>query len=223
MDLIVFITIFLPVFFGGAFLIARRFDLRRGRSVLEEGDDWDDQNPPKVLNYNYIDWLERELKVGQYDPEIMAEKLRIERAETMEAHKGLLPEPINGEPVSDWEKRRRRVVKHAERLIKQGMNGNEAMKAAMKYADAQRAADPINRPIAEPCAVDEDKRSVEYGPLTRDAILRRKFARGGVQSQSSGAGSANYQAGGDMTVRTYIDSDGNETTIRAFGSREDTQ
>ena len=43
---------------------------RRSRPVSD--DDWDDQNPPKSLNYNYIDWLERELKVGKYDPDRIA-------------------------------------------------------------------------------------------------------------------------------------------------------
>ena len=43
---------------------------RRSRPVSD--DDWNDQNPPKSLNYNYIDWLERELKVGKYDPDRIA-------------------------------------------------------------------------------------------------------------------------------------------------------
>lgn len=43
---------------------------RRSRPVND--DDWDDQNPPKSLNYNYIDWLERDLKVGKYDPDRIA-------------------------------------------------------------------------------------------------------------------------------------------------------
>ena len=43
---------------------------RRSRPVSD--DDWDDQNPPKSLNYNYIDWLERDLKVGKYDPDRIA-------------------------------------------------------------------------------------------------------------------------------------------------------
>ena len=43
---------------------------RRSRPVSD--DDWNDQNPPKSLNYNYIDWLERDLKVGRYDPDRIA-------------------------------------------------------------------------------------------------------------------------------------------------------
>ena len=49
---------------------ASAFSARRSRPVSD--DDWNDQNPPKSLNYNYIDWLERELKVGKYDPDRIA-------------------------------------------------------------------------------------------------------------------------------------------------------
>lgn len=49
---------------------ASAISARRSQPVSD--DDWDDQNPPKSLNYNYIDWLERELKVGKYDPDRIA-------------------------------------------------------------------------------------------------------------------------------------------------------
>ena len=49
--------------------IARSIGTRR---QLSHDDDWNDQSPPKSLNYNYIDWLERELKVGKYDPDRIA-------------------------------------------------------------------------------------------------------------------------------------------------------
>ena len=49
---------------------ASAIDARRPRPVSDE--DWNDQNRPKKLNYNYIDWLERELKVGKYDPDRIA-------------------------------------------------------------------------------------------------------------------------------------------------------
>lgn len=55
---------------GGLTLSQRRAARRRPRPVSD--DDWNDQNPPKSLNYNYIDWLERELKVGKYDPDRIA-------------------------------------------------------------------------------------------------------------------------------------------------------
>ena len=55
---------------GGLILSQRRAARRRPRPVSD--DDWSDQNPPKSLNYNYIDWLERELKVGKYDPDRIA-------------------------------------------------------------------------------------------------------------------------------------------------------
>ena len=55
---------------GGLTLSQRRAARRRPRPVSD--DDWNDRNPPKSLNYNYIDWLERDLKVGKYDPDRIA-------------------------------------------------------------------------------------------------------------------------------------------------------
>ena len=49
--------------------IARSIGTRR---QLSHDDDWNDQSPPKLLNYNYIDWLERDLEVGKYDPDRIA-------------------------------------------------------------------------------------------------------------------------------------------------------
>lgn len=65
-----FIIAFGPVLIDMAEEIVSRSRSRRPRPVSD--DDWDDQNPPKSLNYNYIDWLERELKVGKYDPDRIA-------------------------------------------------------------------------------------------------------------------------------------------------------
>ena len=64
------IIAFGPVLIDMAEEIVSRSRSRRSRPVSD--DDWDDQNPPKSLNYNYIDWLERELKVGKYDPDRIA-------------------------------------------------------------------------------------------------------------------------------------------------------
>lgn len=55
---------------GGLTLSQRRAARRRPRPVSDE--DWNDQNRPEKLNYNYIDWLERDLKVGKYDPDRIA-------------------------------------------------------------------------------------------------------------------------------------------------------
>ena len=55
---------------GGLTLSQRRAARRRPPPVSDE--DWNDQNPPKSLNYNYIDWLERDLEVGKYDPDRIA-------------------------------------------------------------------------------------------------------------------------------------------------------
>ena len=64
------IIAFGPVLIDMAEEIVSRSRSRRPRPVSD--DDWNDQNPPKSLNYNYIDWLERELKVGKYDPDRIA-------------------------------------------------------------------------------------------------------------------------------------------------------
>ena len=52
---------------------------RRSRPVND--DDWDDQNPPKSLNYNYIDWLERDLEIGKYDPDRIAIEIETQAEE----------------------------------------------------------------------------------------------------------------------------------------------
>ena len=72
---------------------ASAIDARRPRPVSD--DDWNDQNPPKSLNYNYIDWLERDLKVAAYDPDRIAIEIETQ-AEEAAAELGL------GMDEEDW-------------------------------------------------------------------------------------------------------------------------
>lgn len=81
---------------GGLTLSQRRAARRRPRPVSD--DDWSDQNPPKSLNYNYIDWLERDLKVGKYDPDRIA--LGFDDTEQKPKPKPLDPE-IDDLPMPD--------------------------------------------------------------------------------------------------------------------------
>lgn len=55
-------------------------------------------DPPKSLNYNYIDWLERDLKVGKYDPDRIA--LGFDDTEPKTKPKPLDPE-IDDLPMPD--------------------------------------------------------------------------------------------------------------------------
>ena len=72
---IMLVAVFAPLWLGWAegitYLLQYRLQSRRRPRPVSD-DDWNDQNPPKSLNYNYIDWLERDLKVGKYDPDRIA-------------------------------------------------------------------------------------------------------------------------------------------------------
>ena len=60
--------------------IRARLEARRTPKPLAD-DDWNDQNPPKSLNYNYIDWLERDLEIGKYDPDRIAIEIETQAEE----------------------------------------------------------------------------------------------------------------------------------------------
>ena len=73
---IMLVAVFAPLWLGWAegitYLLQYRLQSRRRPRQPSHDEDWNDQNPPKSLNYNYIDWLERDLKVGKYDPDRIA-------------------------------------------------------------------------------------------------------------------------------------------------------
>ena len=71
MALMICAVISLGLVAAGAGMPVRRLRKRQPRQLAHD-EDWNDQNRPKKLNYNYIDWLERDLKVGKYDPDRIA-------------------------------------------------------------------------------------------------------------------------------------------------------
>ena len=64
MALMICAVISLGLVAAGAGMSVRRLRKRQPRQLAHD-EDWNDQNRPKKLNYNYIDWLERDLKVGK--------------------------------------------------------------------------------------------------------------------------------------------------------------
>ena len=132
---------------------------RRSRPVSD--DDWNDQNPPKSLNYNYIDWLERDLKVGKYDPDRIA--LGFDDTEQKPEPKPLDPE-VDDLPMPG-------AVEVNERC------------PCIACRSKRRDAKPVDDSWA-----DVDVRDGVYGPETRGL------------------------------VRRIVDSRGNWTEIRSFGS-----
>ena len=141
---------------------------RRSRPVND--DDWDDQNPPKSLNYNYIDWLERELKVGKYDPDRIA--LGFDDTEQKPKPKPLDPE-VDDLPMPG-------AVEVNERCP---CVACRSKRRDTEYLGRVAKAKPVDDSWA-----DVDVRDGVYGPETRGL------------------------------VRRIIDSRGNWTEIRSFGS-----
>ena len=123
---------------------------RRSRPVND--DDWDDQNPPKSLNYNYIDWLERDLKVGKYDPDRIA--LGFDDTEQKPEPKPLDPE-IDELPMET-----------------PGQFSAEESAALVDRLLAElREAKPKPKPVDDSWA-DVDVRDGVYGPETRGLVKR---------------------------------------------------
>lgn len=135
------------------------YQVRSRRSRPVSDDDWDDQNPPRSLNYNYIDWLERELKVGKYDPD----RIALGFDDTEQKPKPLDPE-VDDLPMPD------------------AVEANEGCPCAA-CRSGRRDAEPVDDSWA-----DADIRDGVYGPETRGL------------------------------VRRIVDSRGNWTEIRSFGS-----
>ena len=142
---------------------------RRPRPVSD--DDWNDQNPPKSLNYNYIDWLERDLKVGRYDPDRIA--LGFDDTEQKPEPKPLDPE-VDALPMPD-------AVKADEGCPCGVCRSQRRSRESEELVD--RLLADLNEAKAKP--VDDSWADVDI--------------RGGL-------------------VRRIIDSRGNWTEIRSFGS-----
>ena len=136
---------------------ASAISARRSQPVSD--DDWDDQNPPKSLNYNYIDWLERELKVGKYDPD----RIALGFDDTKPEPKPLDPE-VDDLPMPG-------AVEVNERC------------PCIACRSKRRNAKPVDDSWA-----DADVRDGVYGPKTR-GLVRRIVANNGNWSEISSFGS----------------------------------
>lgn len=165
-----FIIAFGPVLIDMAEEIVSRARNRRPRPVSD--DDWDDQNPPKSLNYNYIDWLERDLKVGKYDPDRIA--LGFDDTEQKPKPK---PKPLDPEiDELPMETPGQFSAEESAALV-------DRLLAELREAKPK----PKPKPVDDSWA-DVDIRDGVYGPGTRGL------------------------------VRRIVDSRGNWTEIRSFGS-----
>ena len=124
---------------------------RRSRQVSD--DDWNDQNPPKSLNYNYIDWLERELKVGKYDPDRIA--LGFDDTEQKPEPKPLDPE-MPATPGRSGQFSAEESAALVDRLL-----------GDLNELNAKIGAKPVDDSWA-----DADVRDGVYGPETRGLVKR---------------------------------------------------
>lgn len=115
-------------------------------------DDWNDQNRPKKLNYNYIDWLERELKVGKYDPDRIA--LGFDDTEQKPEPKPLDPE-IDELPMETPEQ----------------FSAEESAALVDRLLAELREAKIGAKPVDDSWA-DADVRDGVYGPETRGLVRR---------------------------------------------------
>lgn len=172
-----FIIAFGPVLIDMAEEIVPRSRNRRPRPVSD--DDWNDQNPPKSLNYNYIDWLERELQVGKYDPD----RIALGFDDTEPEPKPLDPE-VDALPMPDAVEADEGCPCAACRSKRRAETSEELVDRLLAELNE---AKPKPKPVDDSWA-DVDVRDGAYGSETR-GLLRR-----------------------------IVDSRGNWTEIRSFGS-----
>ena len=146
---------------GGLILSQRRAARRRPRPVSD--DDWNDQNPPKSLNYNYIDWLERDLQVGKYDPDRIA--LGFDDTEPKPKPKPLDPE-IDDLPMPDAVEANEGCPCVACRSKRRSRESEELVDRLLADLNEAKA-----KPVDDSWA-DVDVRDGVYGPKT-GGLLRR--------------------------------------------------
>lgn len=167
MALMICAVISLGLVAAGAGMSVRRLRKRQPRQLAHD-EDWNDQNPPKSLNYNYIDWLERDLKVGKYDPD----RIALGFDDTKPEPKPLDPE-IDELPMETPEQF---SAEESDALV-------DRLLGDLNELNAKIGAKPVDDSWA-----DVDVRDGVYGPETRGL------------------------------VRRIVDSRGNWTEIRSFGS-----
>ena len=146
MALMICAVISLGLVAAGAGMPVRRLRKRQPRQLAHD-EDWNDQNRPKKLNYNYIDWLERDLKVGKYDPDRIA--LGFDDTEQKPKPK---PKPLDPE-VDDLP-------------MPDAVEANEGCPCAA-CRSVRRDAKPVDDSWA-----DVDVRDGVYGPETRGLVRR---------------------------------------------------
>ena len=153
MALMICAVISLGLVAAGAGMPVRRLRKRQPRQLAHD-EDWNDQNRPKKLNYNYIDWLERDLKVGKYDPDRIA--LGFDDTEQKPEPKPLDPE-IDELPMETPEQF---SAEESAALV-------DRLLGDLNELNAKIGAKPVDDSWA-----DVDVRDGVYGPETRGLVRR---------------------------------------------------
>lgn len=153
MALMICAVISLGLVAAGAGMSVRRLRKRQPRQLAHD-EDWNDQNRPKKLNYNYIDWLERDLKVGKYDPDRIA--LGFDDTEQKPEPKPLDPE-IDELPMETPEQF---SAEGSAALV-------DRLLGDLNELNAKIGAKPVDDSWA-----DADVRDGVYGPKTRGLVRR---------------------------------------------------
>ena len=153
MALMICAVISLGLVAAGAGMPVRRLRKRQPRQLAHD-EDWNDQNRPKKLNYNYIDWLERDLKVGKYDPDRIA--LGFDDTEQKPEPKPLDPE-IDELPM---ETPGQFSAEESAALV-------DRLLGDLNELNAKIGAKPVDDSWA-----DVDVRDGVYGPETRGLVKR---------------------------------------------------
>ena len=153
MALMICAVISLGLVAAGAGMPVRRLRKRQPRQLAHD-EDWNDQNRPKKLNYNYIDWLERDLKVGKYDPDRIA--LGFDDTEQKPEPKPLDPE-IDELPMETPEQF---SAEESDALV-------DRLLGDLNELNAKIGAKPVDDSWA-----DADIRDGVYGPETRGLVRR---------------------------------------------------
>ena len=153
MALMICAVISLGLVAAGSGTSVRRLRKRQPRQLAHD-EDWNDQNRPKKLNYNYIDWLERDLKVGKYDPDRIA--LGFDDTEQKPEPKPLDPE-IDELPMETPEQF---SAEGSAALV-------DRLLGDLNELNAKIGAKPVDDSWA-----DVDVRDGVYGPETRGLVRR---------------------------------------------------
>ena len=230
--------------------IRARLEARRTPKPLAD-DDWNDQNRPEKLNYNYIDWMERDLEIGKYDPDRIAIEIETQ-VEEVTAVLGL------GMDEEDW---REALTKYhdmsADEILSgvdYGLNGLIAQQAQARGKSTDWAFDyriyvigevarrevrdrQLDRRVVKPLDPEIDElpmatpgRSGQFSAEESAALVDRLLgdlnelnAKIGAKPVDDSWADVDVRDGvyGPETrglVRRIIDSRGNWTEIRSFGS-----